>query len=77
MLPLELRLLSPGARAHGSVYLHQLIINPKTWEDPNVIHPETKAKGDNDPLDVCEIGELVATPGQVKGSQSPGSYGAA
>lgn len=31
-----------------------------------MIHPETKAKGDNDPLDVCEIGELVGYPGQVK-----------
>ena len=30
------------------------------------MHPETKAKGDNDPLDVCEIGELVAKPGEVK-----------
>jgi len=39
---------------------------PQTWEDPNTVHPETKAKGDNDPLDVCEIGELVAQPGQVK-----------
>lgn len=39
---------------------------PQTWEDPNSIHPETKAKGDNDPLDVCEIGELVSYPGQVK-----------
>jgi inorganic pyrophosphatase len=38
----------------------------QTWEDPNVIHPETKAKGDNDPLDVCEIGELVGYTGQVK-----------
>lgn len=38
----------------------------QTWEDPNVIHPETKAKGDNDPLDVCEIGEHVAKPGEVK-----------
>ncbi|OKL57617.1 Inorganic pyrophosphatase [Talaromyces atroroseus] len=38
----------------------------KTWEDPNVVHPETKAKGDNDPLDVCEIGELVGYTGQVK-----------
>ncbi|KAF5878705.1 putative inorganic pyrophosphatase protein [Botrytis fragariae] len=35
-------------------------------QDPNVVHPETKAKGDNDPLDVCEIGELVGYPGQVK-----------
>ncbi|KAI9669359.1 MAG: inorganic pyrophosphatase [Alyxoria varia] len=39
---------------------------PQTWEDPNVVHPETKAKGDNDPLDVCEIGELVAPPGTIK-----------
>ncbi|KAH8426764.1 Inorganic pyrophosphatase [Aspergillus melleus] len=39
---------------------------PQTWEDPNTVHPETKAKGDNDPLDVCEIGELVGYPGQVK-----------
>ncbi|KAJ4394687.1 Inorganic pyrophosphatase [Gnomoniopsis smithogilvyi] len=39
---------------------------PQTWEDPNVVHPETKAKGDNDPLDVCEIGELVGHVGQVK-----------
>ncbi|KAK6516610.1 Inorganic pyrophosphatase [Arthrobotrys conoides] len=39
---------------------------PQTWEDPNNIHPETKAKGDNDPLDVCEIGENVGFTGQVK-----------
>jgi len=38
---------------------------PQTWEDPNVTHPETKANGDNDPLDVCEIGELVNKPGDV------------
>ena len=29
-------------------------------------HPETKAKGDNDPIDVCEIGEEVGYPGQIK-----------
>ena len=29
---------------------------PRTWEDPDVEHPDAKAKGDNDPLDVCEIG---------------------
>jgi inorganic pyrophosphatase len=38
----------------------------KTWEDPAALHPETKAKGDNDPLDVCEIGEQVGYVGQVK-----------
>jgi inorganic pyrophosphatase len=31
-----------------------------------VAHPETRAVGDNDPVDVCEIGEVVAYPGQVK-----------
>ncbi|CAO3687592.1 unnamed protein product [Umbelopsis vinacea] len=39
---------------------------PQTWEDPNQVHAETKAKGDNDPVDVCEIGEQVAYPGQIK-----------
>ncbi|KAK6537917.1 Inorganic pyrophosphatase [Orbilia ellipsospora] len=39
---------------------------PQTWEDPKHIHPETKAKGDNDPLDVCEIGENVGYTGQIK-----------
>ncbi|KAI8377538.1 inorganic pyrophosphatase [Radiomyces spectabilis] len=39
---------------------------PQTWEDPNQKHPETKARGDNDPIDVIEIGEQVATVGQIK-----------
>jgi len=30
------------------------------------MHPETKARGDNDPLDVCEIGEQVGYVGQIK-----------
>lgn len=38
----------------------------QTWEDPSQTHAETKAKGDNDPLDVCEIGEQVGFVGQVK-----------
>lgn len=43
-----------------------IIDHRKTWEDPAALHPETKAKGDNDPLDVCEIGEQVGYVGQVK-----------
>ncbi|KAK2072739.1 hypothetical protein P8C59_007076 [Phyllachora maydis] len=39
---------------------------PRTWEDPFHEHPDTKAFGDNDPLDVCEIGESVGYTGQVK-----------
>ncbi len=38
----------------------------QTWEDPSQTHAETKAKGDNDPLDVCEIGEQVGYTGQIK-----------
>lgn len=49
---------------HG--YIHNYGAFPQTWEDPNHVHPETKAKGDNDPLDVCEIGETVGYTGQVK-----------
>lgn len=49
---------------HGYIWNYGAF--PQTWEDPTVVHPETKAKGDNDPLDVCEIGEQVGYPGQIK-----------
>ncbi|KAL1919749.1 uncharacterized protein VTP21DRAFT_1680 [Calcarisporiella thermophila] len=49
---------------HGYIWNYGAF--PQTWEDPNLIHPETKARGDNDPLDVCEIGEQVGYTGQVK-----------
>lgn len=38
----------------------------QTWEDPSQIHLETKCKGDNDPLDVCEIGDRPSFVGQIK-----------
>jgi len=43
-----------------------LLTRTQTWEDPNATHPDTKAKGDDDPLDVCEIGEQVGYVGQIK-----------
>jgi inorganic pyrophosphatase len=49
---------------HGYIWNYGAF--PQTWEDPTVSHPDTKAVGDNDPLDVCEIGESVGYPGQVK-----------
>lgn len=49
---------------HGYIWNYGAL--PQTWEDPNTIHSETKAKGDNDPLDVCEIGEAVGYVGQIK-----------
>ncbi|GAM28669.1 hypothetical protein SAMD00019534_118450 [Acytostelium subglobosum LB1] len=39
---------------------------PQTWENPNHVHPDTGAKGDNDPLDACEIGSALGTQGQFK-----------
>merc|ERR1719323_912384 len=39
---------------------------PQTWEDPNVEHPETKCAGDNDPVDVVEIGSAALQQGAVE-----------
>jgi len=49
---------------HGYIWNYGAF--PQTWEDPAQANAETKAKGDNDPLDVCEIGEQVGYVGQVK-----------
>ncbi|VDM53186.1 unnamed protein product [Angiostrongylus costaricensis] len=38
---------------------------PQTWENPNHIVPDTGAKGDNDPIDVIEIGSKVQQRGSV------------
>jgi inorganic pyrophosphatase len=43
---------------HGYIWNYGCF--PQTWEDPTHSHPDTKCVGDNDPLDVCEIGEQVA-----------------
>lgn len=49
---------------HG--YLWNYGAFPQTWESPAVIDPHTQLKGDNDPIDVIEIGSAVAATGQVK-----------
>jgi len=49
---------------HGYIWNYGAF--PQTWEDPTSTLAETGAKGDNDPLDVCEIGEAVGYVGQVK-----------
>ncbi len=38
---------------------------PQTWEDPGYIDPCTNHGGDNDPIDVCEIGSRIAKTGEV------------
>jgi len=37
----------------------------QTWEDPAYEDPRTQAKGDFDPLDVCEIGNHIFKTGDV------------
>jgi len=39
---------------------------PQTWEDPEHHHPDTQAKGDNDPLDACDISSIQGSIGQFK-----------
>lgn len=39
---------------------------PRTWEDPEHVHPDTGYQGDNDPLDVCEIGLRIVATGDVR-----------
>lgn len=48
---------------HGYIWNYGAL--PQTWEDPNHIDPATNAKGDNDPIDVCEIGYQVAKRGDI------------
>uniref|UniRef100_A0A8C9X2G8 inorganic diphosphatase n=1 Tax=Sander lucioperca TaxID=283035 RepID=A0A8C9X2G8_SANLU len=38
---------------------------PQTWEDPNHTDKETHCCGDNDPIDVCEIGTQIYSLYQV------------
>eukprot|EP01039_Chlorochromonas_danica_P007163 gene7163-7921_t len=49
---------------HGPIFWNYGCL-PQTWEDPNVLHPVVNAKGDNDPLDVVEIGSEALASGTV------------
>ncbi|KAF9108798.1 Inorganic pyrophosphatase [Mortierella sp. AM989] len=48
---------------------------PQTWEDPTHIDKDTNARGDNDPLDICEIGEALGYTGQIKQVKALGVMG--
>lgn len=40
---------------------------PQTWEDPTFIHPDADGcRGDNDPVDVVEIGAKIIAPGDIR-----------
>jgi len=48
---------------HGYIWNYGAI--PQTWEDPEHTDPSTNCKGDNDPIDVCEIGQKIHARGAV------------
>ena len=49
---------------HGPIFWNYGCL-PQTWEDPNVLHPVAQCKGDNDPVDVVEIGSEAIASGAV------------
>lgn len=49
---------------HG--YIHNYGAFPQTWEDPTSVVESIGLAGDNDPLDVCEIGSDISSTGEVK-----------
>ncbi|XP_071808703.1 inorganic pyrophosphatase-like [Asterias amurensis] len=59
----KLRLVKNCFPHHGYIWNYGAL--PQTWEDPGHNDEHTKCKGDNDPLDVCEIGSRVAKRGEV------------
>jgi len=50
---------------HGPIFWNYGCL-PQTWEDPNAEHPELKVFGDDDPIDVVEIGSATLAMGSVK-----------
>ncbi|XP_013386036.1 inorganic pyrophosphatase [Lingula anatina] len=48
---------------HGYIWNYGAL--PQTWEHPAHVDENTKCKGDNDPIDVCEIGYKVHKRGAV------------
>ena len=49
---------------HGPLFWNYGAV-PQTWEDPNIKHHDVGMFGDNDPLDVVEIGSSTLAFGEV------------
>jgi inorganic pyrophosphatase len=47
---------------------------PQTWENPQFFDERTKAKGDNDPLDVCDLSSIPKPTGSVVQVKILGTY---
>jgi inorganic pyrophosphatase len=50
---------------HGPIFWNYGMF-PQTWEDPNVVHSEANCAGDNDPVDVVEIGSDALAQGTIE-----------
>ncbi|XP_037069386.1 inorganic pyrophosphatase-like [Pollicipes pollicipes] len=48
---------------HGYIWNYGAL--PQTWENPHVTDESTGFMGDNDPIDVCELGSKVCRRGEV------------
>jgi inorganic pyrophosphatase len=48
---------------HGYIWNYGAL--PQTWEMPSFMHPGIECKGDNDPVDVIEIGSKIHPAGSV------------
>ncbi|XP_068973409.1 inorganic pyrophosphatase [Bombus flavifrons] len=48
---------------HGYIWNYGAL--PQTWENPDLSDEETDCKGDNDPIDVLEIGYRIAKRGEI------------
>jgi len=59
----KLRFVANSFPHHGYIWNYGAI--PQTWEKPDVLDEHTGFKGDNDPVDVLEIGTRVAKRGEV------------
>jgi len=59
----KLRFVNNVNNYHGYIWNYGAL--PQTWEDPNEADETTTCNGDNDPLDVCEIGSRIQERGSV------------
>lgn len=59
----KLRFIDNCFPHHGYIWNYGAL--PQTWEDPDFIDEHTHMRGDNDPIDVCEIGYKVQGRGAV------------
>lgn len=59
----KLRFVANCFPHHGYIWNYGAL--PQTWENPEHLDDGTGCKGDNDPIDVLEIGYRVAKRGEI------------